>query len=603
MQNISGDGTGNYLEMSGRLNTPASMEISSFTLVLSSSSIVPNATFLDIKYAGGYDLQDSTQAPWPVLSSITIRNNGVLSHSANSTAEVHKLDLTLSNMTIETGGKIDVSCKGYKVGYGPGAVNNWDTGAGYGGQGGVTSEANTPGPTYGSYSAPIDLGSGGANATYPGAFGGGAAILNVQGTLTLNGQILSNGCSSVGSGSGGSVYITGGALVGNGSISARGADTGYGTGGGGRVAVIASTSGFSGAITAFAGSNGVKSGGAGTVFIKTPGSNGTLIVDNNNIATNRYTGILAADNILDSVQALHKSSGTFLSFSTVTITGENAFFDGDNTSTVTVSGNVYGGSFPEVWVSSFSVKWGAAGNPSNAQFTAEISTYSDYSVVENSSATYNRNAFLTGVLAPNTTYYARVKTPDYATLKLLTTDYVVVGSTATLAAQPGTPVNPFTGVFFNSIDVAWLANGNPPYTEYRVMASTASDFSGTLYGPYAGPLSWNIMTSTSVISLTGCTLYYFRVQARNMNGIETGFEVLGSTDTAGYSASSLKFFDGTQNVTAARMDPACPGTTAKLKVRTNAGTDIISLVDVADPAASRLRIQTPEGVKAVRKYP
>ncbi|MDP2866375.1 MAG: fibronectin type III domain-containing protein [Elusimicrobiota bacterium] len=118
---------------------------------------------------------------------------------------------------------------------------------------------------------------------------------------------------------------------------------------------------------------------------------------------------------------------------------------------------------------------------------------------------------------------------------------MVTGATATLAARPGTPANPFTGVFTNSVDVSWLANGNPPYTEYRVMASTASDFSGTLYGPYAGPLSWNIMTSTSVISLAGCTLYYFRVQARNMNGIETDFEVLGSTYTAGYSASGLNF--------------------------------------------------------------
>ncbi|MDP2866376.1 MAG: hypothetical protein Q8O90_09050 [Elusimicrobiota bacterium] len=51
------------------------------------------------------------------------------------------------------------------------------------------------------------------------------------------------------------------------------------------------------------------------------------------------------------------------------------------------------------------------------------------------------------------------------------------------------------------------------------------------------------------------------------------------------------------------MDPTCPGTTAKLKVRTATGTDIISLVDPADPAASKLRIQTPEGIKAIRKFP
>ncbi|OGR51390.1 MAG: hypothetical protein A2049_01655 [Elusimicrobia bacterium GWA2_62_23] len=391
-------------------------------------------------------------------------------------------------------------------------------------------------------------------------------------------------------------------MTGSGTLDAGGGNGTYDGGGGGRIAVISSTAGFTGTIRAYGDSASEQNSAAGTVFIKTPGTNGTLIIDNNNIATARYTGVLAGDNTLDSVYSVKKSSGAFLSFSTLTIKGENAFFDGDNTSTITVSGNVYGGSFPEVWVSSFSVKWGAAGNPTNAQFTAEVSSHADYSLIERSSVTYNRMAWCTGVLNPNTTYYVRTKVAGYATLKLLATDYIVVGGTITLSAVPGTPANPFTGVFYSSITLSWLANGNPPYTEFRVQASTSSDFSGTLYGPAAGPAVWLVATSTTVVSLPGgdaeaacgfkmfdgtsvvpfaCSvhgpLFYFRVQSRNLNSVESGFEVLGSTATL-IIDSRLKMH--------------------KAGVNYN-----ILLVDPGDANASKLRIQTPEGIKAVKKMP
>ena len=557
---------------------------------------------LYIATTGVYGSTLTLNYPLDVSGTVFVGVKGVITHTANTTAEVYKTSITATAMQID--GLINVTGKGYAMGRGPGTRNDSQLGAGYGGQGGIYEPEDTPGAAYGSYSAPANLGSGGGD-TANGGPGGGAVLINVSNALTVSGSILADGGSggSYGSGSGGSIYITAGSLSGGGTLRAQGGYTSsYASGAGGRLAVIASTSGFTGGITAYAASDGNESGGAGTVFIKTPGTNGTLIIDNNNIAAGRYTGILAGDNTFDSVYSVRKSSGAFLSFSTLTVKGENVFFDGDNTSTITVSGNVYGGSFPEVYISSFSVKWGAAGNPTNAQYTAEISSHADYSLIERSSVTYNRMAWCTGVLNPNTTYYARTKVAGYATLKLLATDYIVVGGTITLSAVPGTSANPFTGVFYSSITLSWLANGNPPYTEFRVQASTASDFSGTLYGPAAGPASWLVATSTTVVSLPGgdteaacgfkmfdgtsvlafaCSvpgpLLYFRVQSRNLNSVESGFEVLGSTTTL-ITYSRLKMH--------------------KAGVNYN-----ILLVDPGDVNASKLRIQTPEGIKAVKKLP
>lgn len=140
-------------------------------------------------------------------------------------------------------------------------------------------------------------------------------------------------------------------------------------------------------------------------------------------------------------------------------------------------------------------------------------------------------------LEPNTTYYFVVESANVHSVR---SERSVQASTSTLAARPGTAAEPFTGVFATSVTVNWLANGNPAYTEYNVQASTASDFTGTLYGPSVGPTGWLVGTSTTVISLTVDTTYYFRVRARNLDLAETGFETLGSTRTLRYSVDIIQ---------------------------------------------------------------
>ena len=81
------------------------------------------------------------------------------------------------------------------------------------------SESGCSGPAYGSYSAPINIGSGGGDAS-----GGGAVILNVTNNLTLNGSISAQGTSSDNSGSGGSIFLTVSSLLGSGSLNASGGE-------------------------------------------------------------------------------------------------------------------------------------------------------------------------------------------------------------------------------------------------------------------------------------------------------------------------------------------------------------------------------------------
>ena len=198
--------------------------------------------------------------------------------------------------TIDAGGAIDVSGRGYVKDTGPGKSTIGQTGGSHGGRGNGGNPTGDNGPgsdgsCYGSVTAPVTMGSGGRYGT-----GGGAIKLTVADTLTVNGAINANGgYSDHYSGAGGSAWILTKRLLGSGPISANGGLVSSGgerngTGGGGRVAVWMTDpqydfSEYTGAITAYGGSkpDGKIYGGAGTVYRKlaTEAQNeGTLVIDN-----------------------------------------------------------------------------------------------------------------------------------------------------------------------------------------------------------------------------------------------------------------------------------------------------------------------------------
>lgn len=245
---------------------------------------------VEIKGNGVLELNtfsDYGEAPNVVEGDLTIRSGGVLSHSGPGTMEANKLHLkVLGSMTVDAGGKVDVTAKGYTFSsgkaYGPGAGRDNGRYAGY------TDTAYVTGVCYGSIRNPTNFGS---SVFYVGKESPGAIHLVVPGLLTVNGTIKANGeggtvCGS----SGGSVWVQCGTLAGAGSITADGGTCGQYSGSGGRISVAVGTeNAFTGTITARCGSTGST---CGTVYIENPGDTsgeGTLIIDNRGQTSNHKT--------------------------------------------------------------------------------------------------------------------------------------------------------------------------------------------------------------------------------------------------------------------------------------------------------------------------
>ncbi|MCK5590928.1 MAG: hypothetical protein KAI72_03130, partial [Candidatus Pacebacteria bacterium] len=228
--------------------------------------------------------------------------NGILTHSNNTTTETNKLNYIIEgDAIISSGGSINVNAKGYQHSAGPGqgGDSQRSSGAGYGGNGGVSEYSIAGGSAYGSITAPINLGSGGGDYSAElGGAGGGVVKLTVTGTMTIAGNITANGGNSNnrgGGGSGGSIYLITGTLAGTSTLSVNGG-TGFssGAGGGGRIAVYY-TDNSSSTISyqAYGGSPAGRYGGAGTIYLKdnTAGTD-ELVIDNNSqdSLNDRYIG-------------------------------------------------------------------------------------------------------------------------------------------------------------------------------------------------------------------------------------------------------------------------------------------------------------------------
>ncbi|MCM8790744.1 MAG: hypothetical protein NC938_03480, partial [Candidatus Omnitrophica bacterium] len=224
----------------------------------------------------------------PAPTTVVIGSAGKIESLPNFSYEQYKLYFTCTDLTINAGGAVNASYKGYRGTYGPGKYD-WG-GATYGGQGG-----NNPLATYGSVTEPISLGSGGYGGISQ--YGGGAIKLVVTGTLTNNGTIEANGVGggSYSPGSGGSIWIDCGTLTGSGTITANGGNAGgWGGGGGGRIAIYYTAVGGSYAngdgsfndanVTAYGGAGSSNpAGAAGTVYLNNKTDNtDTLIVKNYN---------------------------------------------------------------------------------------------------------------------------------------------------------------------------------------------------------------------------------------------------------------------------------------------------------------------------------
>jgi len=273
------------INLTGTINLSSSTIINSLTLGNEGGTTSPVLTFTYDGISSGALIIDD--------GNLTVHTGANITHSAGTTAVVGTVNLDIQAGDAAINGTINVDSKGYQHSEGSGAGTNGNRagGAGYGGYGG-DGNAGAGGGTYGSITAPTDLGSGGGDYGDYGGAGGGAIKLTITGTTTIAGTISSNGgtgTNNAGGGSGGSVYITTGTLDGAGTITSNGGtgeDSYAGGGAGGRIVMYYTTDNSSVTYEAYgglAGSSTARMGGAGTIYTKSAAqSNGGLTIDNNN---------------------------------------------------------------------------------------------------------------------------------------------------------------------------------------------------------------------------------------------------------------------------------------------------------------------------------
>lgn len=374
------------------------------------------------------------------LGNLTAYASSTITHTAATTTVAGKIRLTVGGNAAITG-SINADAKGFYVGQGPGAPpttsGQYGAGGSYGGIGGTGDGSSPPSTsTYGSLTAPIDLGSGGGrtcglganSGTDTGLWGGGAIQLNVTGTTTISGSISANGsgtnsgglCWVPGGGSGGSVYLTTGVLTGSGTVSVNGGDVNFvAGGGGGRIAVYYSTDNSSVSYQSYGGTyNRSYVAGAGTIYKKAASeSYGDVTVDNNNLngtawntfgLTSLATTTLALDSLTVKNSAYLFFTNTVSATATAVTVSGNGALDIRSGTTLNSSSQNYAGGFVLDSGGSFAV------------FTQnqDITIPSTATLVENSpgnSRTYN-NATVNGTL---TSGYNDTATSGTASLNMV----------------------------------------------------------------------------------------------------------------------------------------------------------------------------------------
>ncbi|MFA5138092.1 MAG: LamG-like jellyroll fold domain-containing protein [Elusimicrobiota bacterium] len=237
-------------------------------------------------------------------------------------------------------------------------------------------------------------------------------------------------------------------------------------------------------------------------------------------------------------------------------------------STRTLPGPSVAPSVASVRLSSVTVSWASVSADSG--YTLQASTAADFTGIVLSSNTKNGASVGLAVLGldPNTTYYLRA-----GSLWNGATVYASAGAACTLARLVSG--SSFQSVFLTSATLQWTALPVSPSSEsvrgLRVEASTAADFSGTLYSSATRSAGTSSLT---VSGLTWSTTYYFRVGSLNWaSGVQ--YAMAGSTMTGTVVSSGTVDNSGPLVIT---VYPSCPELTlAQVMIPANtfpAGTQI-----------------------------
>ncbi len=184
-------------------------------------------------------------------ASLTVNNWWIITHRDNSTTKASTVDIIATNLTIDSGGTIDVSWLGYDKKQWEGSwwtYSSYGWWGAYGGNWGNWSSSAVWGTGYGSATGPNSLWSWGWEDW---GSGGGSIKVDLSWNLTINWTIKAdwnNYFSSYwGGGAWGSIWLDAGTLAWNWSISANWGNwysSNWGWGGGWRVALYFNSATF-----------------------------------------------------------------------------------------------------------------------------------------------------------------------------------------------------------------------------------------------------------------------------------------------------------------------------------------------------------------------
>jgi hypothetical protein len=213
-----------------------------------------------------------------------------------------------------------------------------------------------------------------------------------------------------------------------------------------------------------------------------------------------------------------------------------------STSTMAAPPAAAAAAFTAVFSSSMSVSWLPGGNPVDVTtYTVVLSTGASWPNAHTGNAVLSTvpagalpAATLAG-LGADATYYLYVEGVNWNGLG---GGFSVLGATATRAFPPASAASTFSAVYFTSMTVSWLPNGNPvDVTTYTVVLTTGSSWPNL----YSGNVRLSTMPAgpAPAATLTGLiaeTAYHLFVDARNWHGASSGYAALGSTRTSAFPA-------------------------------------------------------------------
>ncbi len=562
---------------------------------------------------------------------LTIQNGGILGHRSNSTAETYKLTLGVSgNIDVQSGGAIGTNGRGYADRYGTGApasgTNDYGPGGGYGGAGGDAG-AYTGGSTYGSVTAPVNIGSGAHGYSTAGHGGGAMQITASSGTITVGGTISANGNNATsqhgGGGSGGSVYLTCATLAGAGSITADGGNgiNRGGGGGGGRIALYYTTKTFNGTLTVDGGAAGGSGnpGIAGTIF-DSGDTDGPDFASFSPSASQPDTAIQISCSISDDESGVYDDAtgsggqGVYLKWGTSSGTWPNEVqmngtsVDGDGNGTYTAISNVAGqDAGTTIYYKVYAYNNGT-GTTTEGDEDPTVAAYRLQSISQEQSISVGDEVF--SITVPSTvqtagtafevtitaqdTYTGSVQTKtDYSGTANLTVEYIDPTS-GTVSVTPTSVTSFSSGI--KTVNLTYQDAG-----EIKIRATDSGDatFTGlsassVTFEPSAFTVTIKNSSGTETASLTAGDSFTIEVTAVSSTGatcsnydgtasVSTSY-VSPTTGTKSVTPGIITITDGTATINTALFKDAQSITVTVTETAT--GTEGTSLIGTAQSGTS-----------------